>query len=135
MQIFDAPTREKCAIRRPRTNTPLQALVTLNDTQFVEAARQFGQRIMQQGGSELDSRLEYAFRLATARRPNATDLATLSEVYAGALATYKADIESAKLLLATGEQKRDETLDAAEHAAWTIVAGVVLNLDETLVRE
>jgi hypothetical protein len=135
MQIFDAPTREKCTIRRPRTNTPLQALVTLNDTQFVEAARHFGQRIMLQGGSDLDSRLQYAFRLATARQPKKSELATLAEVYAAALAQYQADLESAKTLLAIGEQKRDESLDVAEHAAWTIAAGVVLNLDETLVRE
>jgi hypothetical protein len=135
MQIFDAPTREKCTIRRPRTNTPLQALVTLNDTQFVEAARHFAQRIMLEGGSELDSRLEYAFRLATARRPKDSELATLTEVHAQALAQYKSDIESAKSLLAIGEQKRDESLDVSEHAAWAIVAGMVLNLDETLVRE
>ncbi len=102
MQIFDAPTREKCAIRRPRTNTPLQALVTLNDTQFVEAARQFGQRIMQQGGSELSSRLEYAFRLATARRPDATDVATLSEVYAGALATIQSRHRVGKTAVGNG---------------------------------
>ncbi len=68
MQIFDAPTREKCTIRRPRTNTPLQALVTLNDVQFVEASRHFAQRLLREGGDSDDSRITYAFRLATARQ-------------------------------------------------------------------
>jgi hypothetical protein len=135
MQIFDAPTREKCTIQRPRTNTPLQALVTLNDTQFVEASRHFAQRIIREGGDSADSRIAYAFRLATARRPNEDELGILKDVYSAALGQYEADNESATSLLSVGESKRDETLDVAQHAAWTIVASSVLNLDETLVRE
>ncbi len=80
MQIFDAPTREKCTIRRPRTNTPLQALVTLNDTQFVEASRHFARRMLVEGGETDGDRIAYGFRLATSRRPQHNELAVLLEV-------------------------------------------------------
>ncbi len=135
MQIFDAPTREKCTVQRPRTNTPLQALVTLNDTQFVEASRHFAERMIHKGGEGIDDKIAYAFRLATARRPSKTELAVLREIYDGALQRYNADRDGAKTLLSVGESKRDESIDVAEHAAWTIVGSALLNLDETLVRE
>ncbi|NND98191.1 MAG: DUF1553 domain-containing protein [Pirellulaceae bacterium] len=135
MQIFDAPTREKCTVRRARTNTPLQALVTLNDTQFVEAARQFAQRILLHGGTDNEAKIDYAFRLATARFPRADERDVLTAIIDDATEKYLADAEAASQLLAIGESKRDETLDAATHAAWTIVASTLLNLDETLTRE
>jgi hypothetical protein len=135
MQIFDAPTREKCTVRRPRTNTPLQALVTLNDTQFVEASRHFARRIIKQGGDRPDQRIVYAFRLATARRPTSSETQILTEIYSDAIQRYQADRDAANQLLSVGESKRDESLDVAEQAAWSIVASAVLNLDETLVRE
>lgn len=134
MQIFDAPTREKCTIRRARTNTPLQALVTLNDIQFVEASRSFAQRIMLEGGDSEAQRLAFAYLHATAREPSQTELDALLSVFAAAHDHYKNDPEGAKQLLGFGESKRDESLDAAEHAAWTIVASSILNLDETLTR-
>lgn len=135
MQIFDAPTREKCIIRRARTNTPLQALVTLNDTQFVETARHFAQRLLQLEGLSDDQRIEAGFRLATARRPQANELDVLHQMLATALQRYQADPASANELLKIGEAARNESLAPATHAAWTIVASAILNLDETLTRE
>ncbi len=135
MQIFDAPTREKCAIRRPRTNTPLQALVTLNDIQFVEAARNLAQRMLTEPNADPASRVEFAFLLATSRPPSKAESAVLLDIHAAALTRYKKDDKAAKELLGFGESKRDESIDSAEHAAWTIVASTILNLDETLTRE
>ncbi|MCP4892072.1 MAG: DUF1553 domain-containing protein [Planctomycetaceae bacterium] len=135
MQIFDAPTREKCAIQRDRTNTPLQALVTLNDTQFVEAARQFAARMLTEGGTDRDQQIAYGFRLVTARRPEPGEIKVFTRILDSALAEYAADGESAKALLAVGESPRNESIPADRHAAWTMVAEAMLNLDETLTRE
>jgi hypothetical protein len=135
MQIFDAPTREKCAARRPRTNTPLQALVTLNDVQFVEAARNLAQRMMKQGGTGPEDRSTFAYLLAVSRKPRESERSVMLDVYSSSLEHFRKDKKAAKALLGIGESKRDESLDAAEHAAWTVVAGLVLNLDETLTRE
>ncbi len=135
MQLFDAPSREKCAVRRARTNTPLQALVTLNDVQFVEAARNLAQRLLEQRGKTAQERVDLAFVRATARHPSQSERGALLDVLRAALDRYGKDAEAANKLLGFGESKRDESLDAAEHAAWTIVASVILNLDETLTRE
>lgn len=135
MQIFDAPTREICVMKRPRTNTPLQALVTMNDTQFVEAARMLAQRAMKEGGATAESQGCYAFELATARKPNALEIATIDKVYKRAFTKYLTSPDLAKQLLQVGEAKRDEALPVAEHAALTNVTSMILNLDETLTRE
>ncbi|NNC87405.1 MAG: DUF1553 domain-containing protein, partial [Akkermansiaceae bacterium] len=135
LQIFDAPTREVCTMKRPRTNTPLQALVTLNDTQFVEAARMLAERMLKDGGDAGDARHAFAFELATARPPNDAELSTMRQIHRKALAKYEAAPDLAAKLLAVGEAKRDEALPAVEHAAATIVASLILNLDETLTRE
>lgn len=135
MQIFDAPTREKCTIRRARTNTPLQALVTLNDTQFVEAARHFAERVIYEGGRSADERIDFAFQVATARRPEPSERAALKDVLTSALQHYKENRDAAGEFLAVGESARDETLDPSHHAAWTILASAIMNLDETLTRE
>jgi hypothetical protein len=135
MQIFDAPTREKCAMRRPRTNTPLQALVTLNDVQFVEAARNLAQRMIKEAEASPESRIDFAFLRAAARRPNDSERAVLLDLQRTAHKQYREDADAAKQLLSFGESKRDESIDAAEHAAWTLVASMILNLDETLTRE
>ncbi len=135
MLIFDAPTREKCAIRRARTNTPLQALATLNDVQFVEASRHFAERFIHEGGRSVDDRIVHAFRLATARAPSDSERSLLNDIFTDALNHYSKDVEAAKSLVSAGEAKRDEALDVAHHAAWTIVASTLLNLDETLTRE
>ncbi|MDP6502456.1 MAG: DUF1549 and DUF1553 domain-containing protein, partial [Planctomycetota bacterium] len=134
MRAFDAPTREKCVIQRAQTNTPLQALVTLNDIQFVEAARVFAERIIKEG-ENLEERLDLAFMLATAHKAGKTSRKVMKEVYESQLAEFEKDQGRARKLLAVGNSKRDEQLEPHEHAAWTVLASMILNLDETLNRE
>lgn len=134
MRTFDAPSRESCTVRRPRTNTPLQALVLLNDIQFVEAARHFAHRIMTEGGDDVDSRIAFGFRLATGRRPNAEEVRILRETLQGHLDDYRQHPKAALELLGVGDSPRDESLDAVEHAAWAMVANLLLNLDETITK-
>ena len=134
LTIFDTPTREKCVLRRSRTNTPLQALVLLNDPQYIEAARSLAQKATQEAGDSIVSRIVLAYRLATAHRPSAKTLALLKKAYEEELAVFRKDPERAKKLLSVGESKRDETIDAAEHAALTIVFSMILNLDATVTK-
>mgnify|MGYP003314517373 FL=1 len=135
MLLFDAPTREKCIAQRARTNTPLQALVTLNDVQYVEAARHLAERMIAQAGPRAQERIAWGFRLATSRTIEERELAILLRVYEDSEEKYREDSEAAVKLLSAGELSRDEYLDSAEHAALTIVASMILNLDETLSRE
>ncbi len=132
MLIFDAPTRETCVVRRPRTNTPLQALTLLNDPQFVEAARGLADRMLAEGGSDCDQRLSYGFRLATARRPDAEELRILRSVLEAQRALYRADPAAAQALLGVGDYRPRAADDPVELAAWSAVASLLLNLDETL---
>jgi hypothetical protein len=132
---FDAPDREKCTARRSVTNTPLQALVLLNDPTYVEASRFLAQRMMTQGGKTPTGRINYAFRLATGRVPDARERAVLLEQAQEALADYRQHGDEAKALLSVGASKSDPRLDPKELAAWTTVAGIILNLDETITKE
>lgn len=132
---FDAPSRENCTVRRARTNTPLQALTLMNDMQYVEASRNLAQRMLTEGGATPESRLDFAFRLATARHPSANEAAVLTKVLTKQLEIFKANPEGAKQLLAVGEAKRNEALDASAHAAYTMVANMILNLDEAVTKE
>jgi hypothetical protein len=134
MLIFDAPSREKCVLRRSRTNTPLQALVTMNDPQFVEAARVLAEQALKQGGATLDEQITFAYRRVTGLQPSALVLETLKQSHASELEVFAADSERAKKLLAIGESKRDEALDAAQHAALSVICSMILNLDVTLTR-
>ena len=134
MTIFDAPTREKCVMQRSRTNTPLQALVTLNDPQFVEAARAMAQRAIREGGPTIDSQITHAYRLATGCRPRPATLKDLTEAFQEELQVFEQSPERAEKLLKIGESARDESIPAARHAALTIVMSLILNLDETLTR-
>ena len=134
MQILDAPSREYCVVRRERTNTPKAALALLNDVQFVEAARRFAARIIREGGETPAERVSHGFRCATARTPDAAEIQVLVDVFNEVHASYQKDVEAAGSLLAIGESKRDEQLDTAAHAAWTIVANTLLNLDETITK-
>jgi len=134
MTIFDAPTREQCVLRRSRTNTPLQALVTLNDPQFVEAARALAQRTMNEGGETIDEQIAHAYRLASGVRPTPATVAVLKSAYEQELAVFTADLERAKKLLAVGESKRDESIDPARHAAMSVVCSMILNLDAVITR-
>jgi len=133
--IFDAPSRETCTVERPRTNTPLQALVTLNDPTFVEAARVFAERIMRQGGTSTDDRLKFAFRATLARSPDERDCEILRGVYADRLANYTVATQAASALVQQGEHPTPADLDPIQLAAWTNIANVLLNLDETITRE
>jgi hypothetical protein len=132
MNSFDAPSRESCCVRRERTNTPLQALLLLNETQYVEASRGMGERAMREGGLTTASRINYLFQLAVARTPDAKELAELEAAYQDLLATYSKDVASAKKLIVVGETKPDAALDPSELAAWTMVANLILNLDEVI---
>lgn len=130
---FDAPDRQLCTVRRSRTNTPLQALVLMNDPTYVEASRKLAERMM--GLDSPDGRIAFAFRLATAREPTATERGVLTKLFDAQLAAYRARPEDAVKLLGVGESKRDEKLDAAELAAYTMVANAILNLDETVTKQ
>ena len=134
-QIFDAPSREFCSVNRPRTNTPLQALVTLNDPTFVEAARVFGQRILSEGGAHDEDRLAFAFTAATSRPPKPAEFAVLRDTLAEQRAEYAADRAAAGQLIENGKAPTPEGIDPAELAAWTALASILLNLDETITRE
>jgi hypothetical protein len=134
MITFDAAGRETCTVRETRTNTPLQALALLNETTFVEAARMLAQRVMREQQAP-EARIELAFRLVTARRPQPQELQVLSEGLQAHLQRYRAEPDAAAELLSAGEAPRDEHLDAAELAAFTAVASVILNLDETVTKE
>ena len=134
MQIFDAPTRETCVLKRPVTNTPLQALAAMNDVQMVEASRHFAERILGEGGDSPETRAKFAFEAATARVPNSREASAILEVYRDSLEKYRAEPELATELLSAGESPRNESLDPADHAAWTLVASLILNLDEVLTR-
>ena len=133
--IFDAPSREECVVARPRTNTPLQALVTLNDPTFVEAARVFAQRILVEGPTDLEGRVKFAFRAALARAPTAAEIRALRGRYQHYLGQFRENREEASKLINVGMAPRPANLDIAEHAAWTALANILLNLDETIMRE
>ncbi|MCA9145239.1 MAG: PSD1 domain-containing protein [Planctomycetales bacterium] len=133
MQIFDAPSREYCVVRRERTNTPKAALALMNDVQFVEAARNLAQQMMKSGETP-QARLEYGFRVSTARKPIESETAVLLGIFESILKSYQEDPQAATSLVSVGESKRDESLDVAELAAWTIVANTILNLDEVVTK-
>jgi hypothetical protein len=131
---FDAAERLFCTVSRQRTNTPLQALVLLNDPQYVEAARVIAERMMREGGATSQDRIAYGFRLVTSRRPRPEELTLLDTLYRDEHAGFVADTASAKKLLTVGEHPRDTTLDAAESAAYAVVANTLLNLDESVFK-
>ena len=135
LTTFDAPDREKCTARRALTNTPLQALVLMNDPTYIESARWLAQRAMTEGGKSVASRIAFAFRHATARMPSAKEAQLLRDLFQREIAHYRADKKASVDLLGVGESKWDSKLDASELAAWTIVASAILNLDETITKE
>lgn len=143
MTVFDAPNRETCVVARPSTTTPLQALTLLNDTQFVEASRAFAQRILTRGASGLLARdptpsdtdlLNYAFLESLSRPPTAHEQKVLTAALARERRRYQADENLALAYLSIGESPRDESIPLAEHAAWSQIAALLLNLSESLTR-
>lgn len=135
MLLFDAPFRETCTLRRPRTNTPLQALNLLNDPTYIEAARLLAQRMMLEGGATIESRLTYGFRLVMARRPRPAEMTILKRSLERSLREFQADPAGAESLLKVGEATTDATLNATELASYTLLASSMLNLDETVTKE
>jgi mono/diheme cytochrome c family protein len=132
LNTFDAPDREKCTARRGTTNTPLQALVLLNDPTYVEASRALAQRGLKESGPAASDRIRYEFQLATAREPSSKELSILEALYKREMNHYDTDRAAAKKLVAIGESPSDAKIDPAELAAWTTVASTILNLDETI---
>ncbi|HUQ93270.1 MAG TPA: DUF1553 domain-containing protein [Bryobacteraceae bacterium] len=130
---FDAPDREKCVARRPRTNTPLQALVLMNDPTYIEAARALAQKVISEN-RDAGARIKAAFRLASARTPSSQELKLLSSLAARQQTAYRKDPESARRLLRVGASKAAHA-DPVELAAWTTVTSVILNLDEVITKE
>jgi hypothetical protein len=128
---FDAPSREVACERRPRTNTPLQALATLNDKAFVECAAALARRLMSEANGERE-RAIHGFRLFVARAPTALELDQLLTLYRQSLAKYRNDPTAVKAMVTNGSATKD--IDLAELAAWTVVANVLLNLDETITK-
>jgi hypothetical protein len=130
---FDAPSREECTVERPRSNTPLQALVLLNDPTYVEASRVFAERILK-GGDTTENRIEFAYRQALNRKPLPEEMKLLAELVEKHRKQYEADRASAEALLSVGARPAPKDVDAAELAAWTSIARVLLNLHETITR-
>ncbi|MBI3877019.1 MAG: PSD1 domain-containing protein [Verrucomicrobia bacterium] len=133
--FFDVANRQNCTVKSPRTNTPLHALVTLNETTFVEAARVMAERVLANGGEGDDARIEFAARLVVARKPAQAEKKILSGSLARFRAQFGADKDGALKLLKVGESPRNEKLDTTEHAAWTSLCSLLLNLDEAVSKE
>jgi hypothetical protein len=131
--IFDAPDRSECIVQRPRTNTPLQALTTLNDPQFVEAARAFARSLLAADAADANARLAIAFRRATARLPLPEEIDALRGLLDRRLTHYRAHADEAAAL--AGDAVQGGPLDAVTLAAWTNVTNAILNLDEFIMRE
>jgi hypothetical protein len=131
---FDAPSREVCTARRPRTNTPLQALAALNEPTLVEAARVFAQRVLREGGDEPADQVRFAFRATLARDPTADEQRRLLALLEQQVRGFERDAASAARLIAVGAAAPDRGLDPRRLAAWTVVANVLFNLDEALTK-
>ena len=134
MTTFDAPSREECRVRRERTNTPLQALLLMNDPQYVEAARCFAERILQEGGKSDAARVSWALERATCQVPSDADVQEVCELLEAERAAFAADPEGAKQLLAIGAAKAKAEDSVEELAAWTMAANLILNLDAVLTK-
>ncbi|HVU88818.1 MAG TPA: PSD1 and planctomycete cytochrome C domain-containing protein [Pirellulales bacterium] len=134
MVAFDAPERNICAARRMRTNTPLQALVTLNDPVFVECAQAFARRIIREGGSDAQGRAAWALAQAVKRRPTTGEAERLAELYTQSRRELEAAPEKAEALATKPLGPLPDGMNALDAAAWTVVANAVLNLDETLTK-
>jgi hypothetical protein len=131
---FDAPSREECTADRPRSNTPLQSLVLLNDPIFVESARALAEQAVLNGGTDADARIQWIYRVALSRAARPDEATILKSVLAEHLENYRADAEAVKQILAVGAHAVPAGADPVEVAAWTGVTRAVMNLHEFLVR-
>jgi hypothetical protein len=132
MEVFNAPSRETCTVKRERTDTPLQALVTLNDPQFVEAARQLAQRTWLKGGKTAEERIDYLARRVLSRSFSVEEKALVRQSLDDLLGYYESHADDAKKLLAVGDSPVDASIPQPELAAWTMLGNQILNLDEVL---
>lgn len=132
MTLFDAPDRETSCVRRSRTSTALQSLALLNETQRIEMAKMLAQRLIHEASDD-DQRLDRMYRLIACRRPSASESDACTQLLRKMLARYRQNVDDAVALLSTGDYVTDTTLDAAEHAAWTQVAMVILASDLSLL--
>ena len=134
LSTFDAPDRETCTVRRARTNTPLQALITLNDPTYLEASRKLAERVLREAPTDFNQRLRFLFRSVTCRVPTDRELAVLARTWEQQRLHYQRQPQSIDALLSIGESPADKSLDPLELASWTMLASGVLNLDETITR-
>ena len=134
LAAFDAPTREECTAQRPRSNTPLQALVLLNDPTYVESARKFGERILTEPSGDVSEKINWALGQVIQRKATQEEMKILQQVFADQLERYQHDSEAAKQLASVGQSKLPDDVDLAELGAWTAIARVLLNLHETITR-
>jgi hypothetical protein len=132
MEVFNAPSREVCTMCRERTNTPLQALVTLNDPQFIEASRRMAQETLLHAPSDFDGRCNFISQRILSRNFRPEESAILKKSFDDLLARYQAEPAKADELLQVGESQFDNSLPAPELAAWTMVASEIFNLDEAI---
>ena len=135
MLLFDAPNRETCTVKRSRTNTPLQALALLNETTFVEAAHGLSKRMLAEGGATAADRIAHGFRLSLGRRPTPDELATLVAGFEADRKRFTAEPAAAERFATVGLVQRPEAVSAAEFAAYSLAANVIINLDEFVMRE
>jgi hypothetical protein len=134
MSNFDAPNRESSCSRRERSNTPLQALQLMNDVQHFEAARKFAERLMIEGGKTPADRIRFGYRVVLARQPEAVELEIVEKTLTHYLQRYEKDLEAAKKVVRVGESPLRPGLAEPELAAYTLIANLLLNLDETVMR-
>ena len=134
MMAFDAPSRQECTAERATSNTPMQALTLLNDPTYVEAARVFATRIIQEGGESVTDRINWAYQWTLSRTPQPKELEIITSLYEKHRAEYTINLDAANALVATGEASLTEGVEPDELAAWTSVARVILNLHETITR-
>ncbi|MBY0458511.1 MAG: DUF1553 domain-containing protein, partial [Gemmataceae bacterium] len=134
MSTFDAPNRDTCVVRRARTNTPLQALVTMNDPVYVEAAQSLARRTIKDGGKTTADKATFAFRACLVRSPTEAEVARLAKLYESAREKFAADKSKALKLATEPLGKLPLGVDEVDAAAWTVVANVLLNLDEMLMK-
>jgi len=132
MSEFDAPSREVCTVKRSSTSTPQQAYVLLNDTPFVEAARELAEKAMREGGRTTKDQITFAFWRLTARPPESKELKVLAELYQEQKAIFAKEPDRAKELTAVGSRERDDTLNVVDEAAMTVVTQAILNMDSTI---
>jgi hypothetical protein len=132
MSAFDAPDRETCVVRRARTNTPLQALILMNDPTYLEASRRLAERILNEGGDDVSARLTFAFRLLTGRTPSESEIQVMSEILSRQEECFREDPAAAGKLLAAGESPVTSDRPPAEIATWCMLANTLLNLDEVI---